>query len=172
MLDRLDTPAQVVDDLGRTLAQNELAVALNGDHSQYRGHERSIGFRWFTDPGERARYPRADHDHQGRVFASGLRAALSRTPEDAEAVELVAELRRRSPAFDAIWEDHDVGLRAGSPKRKIHPTVGPITLDCQTLAIEGGGQSLLVYTAAPGSESRDKLDLLRVVGDQRFAPSS
>lgn len=171
VLDRLDTPAQVVDDLGRSLAQNPMAVALNGDHARLTGHARSICFRWFTDPAERAGYPEADRDHHARVFVAGLRAAMARTPEDPEVRELVAALHRRSPEFTAIWDEHDVSVRMDSAKRKIHPTVGPITLDCQQLTCEGEGQFLLVYTATPGSEDRDKLDLLRVIGDQHFAPA-
>jgi transcriptional regulator with XRE-family HTH domain len=172
VLDRLDTPAQVVDDLGRTLAQNPMAVALNGDHAGYRGHARSICFRWFTDPDLRAMYPEDDQEHQARVFVAGLRAALARTPDDPEARELVAALQGRSPAFAAIWDEHDVSVRTGDVKRKLHPAVGPIALECQTLACEGEGQFLLVYTATPGSEDRAKLDLLRVIGAQEFAPTT
>jgi len=169
VLDRLDTPAQVVDDLGRTLAQNPMAVALNGDHAVLTGHARSICFRWFTDPAERAGYPEEDRDHHARVFVGGLRAAAARTPEDPEVRELVDALRLASPDFAAIWDEHDVSVRMEPTKRKIHPAVGPITLECQTLACEGEGQFLLVYTATPGSADREKLDLLRVIGDQRFA---
>jgi transcriptional regulator with XRE-family HTH domain len=171
VLDRLDTPAQVVDDLGRTLAQNPMAVALNGDHSGFTGHARSICFRWFTDPGLRATSPEEDREHQGRVFVASLRAAAARTPEDPEVRGLVAALRERSAAFAEAWDAHDVGVRLGTTKRKVHPAVGPLTLECQTLACEDEGQFLLVYTATPGSEDREKLDLLRVIGDQRFAPA-
>jgi transcriptional regulator with XRE-family HTH domain len=171
VLDRLDTPAQVVDDLGRTHAQNPMAVALNGDHAALTGHARSICFRWFAGPEERAGYPEEDHDHHARVFVGGLRAAAARTPDDPEVRDLVADLRRRSPEFATLWDEHDVSVRMDAAKRKIHPAVGAITLNCQRLACEGDGQFLLVYTAVPGSEDREKLDLLRVVGDQRFAPT-
>ena len=44
VLDRLDTPAQVMSDLGETLVQNELAVALVGDQTRYTGLARSVLF--------------------------------------------------------------------------------------------------------------------------------
>ncbi|MEN0013365.1 MAG: transcriptional regulator, partial [Solirubrobacteraceae bacterium] len=78
-------------------------------------------------------------------------------------------LHAASPDFTAIWDQHDIGARPNEPKHKLHPTVGPLTLDCQTLTCEDDGQALLVYTATPGSEDREKLDLLRVIGDQAFA---
>src|SRR5918995_6758558 len=47
VLERLDTPAQVMSDLGDTLVQNELAVALVGDQTQHTGPARSMLYRWF-----------------------------------------------------------------------------------------------------------------------------
>ncbi len=169
VLDRLDTPAQVVTDLGETLAQNRLAVALLGDQTSYAGHARSICFRWFTDPATRAGYPEADHQHHARVFVGGVRAALARAQDDPEIRALVDALHAVSPAFTAVWDEHDVGVRMSSSKRMLHPAVGAITLDCQKLTCEDESQALLVYTATPGTEDRDKLDLLAVIGDQEFA---
>ena len=39
-----------------------------------------------------------------------------------------------------------------------------LELHCQTLIDPGQSHSLLVYTAIPGSESHDKLQLLSVIG--------
>jgi MmyB-like transcription regulator ligand binding domain len=53
-----------VSSTGETLLQNRLAIALLGDHARYAGLARSVIYRWFTDPAERAIYPTADHDRQ------------------------------------------------------------------------------------------------------------
>ena len=45
-----------------------------------------------------------------------------------------------------------------------HPEVGELDLHCQILTDPESGQSLLVYTASPGTESYEKLKLLAVVG--------
>jgi len=64
ILDRLgDTPAQVVTDIGVTLVQTPLAVALLGDQTGYTGPSRSLFYRWFADPSERGRYAAEDHPH-------------------------------------------------------------------------------------------------------------
>jgi transcriptional regulator with XRE-family HTH domain len=76
VLDRLtDTPALILTAALETLAQNDLAVALLGDHAQYAGIARSSVYRWFTDPAERAVYPAEDRDRQSRAQVASLRAA-------------------------------------------------------------------------------------------------
>ena len=55
-------------------------------------------------------------------------------------------------------------MRPREVKRFVHPEVGPIELSCQSLVDPDQGHRLLVYTAAPGSESAEKLRLLGVVG--------
>src|SRR5919112_1437563 len=62
IFDRLhDTPAEIVTELGETLRQTALGIALTGDLTAYTGPERSIGYRWFTDAATRARYAPEDH---------------------------------------------------------------------------------------------------------------
>ena len=46
----------------------------------------------------------------------------------------------------------------------MHPEVGALELNCQTLLDPEQSHSLLVYTAVPGSESYEKLQLLSVIG--------
>ncbi len=50
----------------------------------------------------------------------------------------------------------------------VHPSIGLIELDCQTLVAENQAQALLVYTATPGTEDYEKLRLLAVIGAQQF----
>lgn len=169
ILDHLDTPAQVASDLGVTLAQNELAVALLGDHSRYEGPSRSLFYRWFTDPAARSKTPEDEHELQSRTYVASLRAVYGRNGDDAEAREMVERLRAESPEFAALWDRHEVGVRRDTHKRLIHPTVGLLTLDCQVLTAENQTECLVVFTAAPGSEDAERLKLLSVVGNQSFA---
>lgn len=167
ILDRLDdTPAEVVTELGETLRQTRLGVALTGDATRRTGPARSLGYRWFTDPGTRATYHEDDHEHLGRLWASGLREVVARRGPGSRAAALADDLLTRSPEFAALWERHEVGLRPREPKRFVHPQVGRLELACQTLLDPEQGHHLLVYTAEPGSESAEKLQLLGVLGHQ------
>jgi transcriptional regulator with XRE-family HTH domain len=164
ILDRLtDTPAEVVTELGETLRQTPLGVALTGDLTRYTGRARSIGYRWFTDPGCRARYHPEDHGLHARVFASGLRQTVTLRGPDSWAAELQRDLWERSAEFRDVWNDHEVGVRYSHVKRFVHPEVGILEVSCQALLDPDQGHSLLVYTAVPGSESYEKLQLLSVL---------
>ena len=163
VLDRLDTPAQIVDDLGHTLAQNPMGEALMGVHV---GDE-SVFRRWFmADPAERALWPEEDWDLHSRRYAAGLRVAYGR---DAEARAFVEELCRDSDEFARVWAEHEVKLPSNTSKRLVHPQVGLIDLDCQILTAENQTELLVVFTAAPGTQDAEKLALLGVIGTQQFA---
>jgi transcriptional regulator with XRE-family HTH domain len=169
VLDRLDTPAQVTSDLAVTLVQNEQAVALLGDQTEYEGPRRSLFYRWFTDPTERAHYPAEDHEQHSRTYVANLRAVHGRNSGDAEARELVDLLLAASPEFARLWDEHEVGVRRDTHKRIVHPSIGLLALDCQVLTAENQTERLVVFTAAPGSEDAARLELLSVVGGESFA---
>jgi transcriptional regulator with XRE-family HTH domain len=164
IFDRLaDTPAEVVTELGETLRQTPLGVALVGDLTRYTGPARSLGYRWFTDPAVREIYPTEDHPFLSRLWASGLRELVGVRGPDSRAAHYVELLVAESAEFREVWALHEVGVRPGATKRYQHPEVGPLELTCQTLLDPDQSHRLLVYTAAPGSESYEKLQLLSVV---------
>ncbi|MGD0700290.1 MAG: helix-turn-helix transcriptional regulator [Trebonia sp.] len=167
ILDRLeDTPAQVMGQAGTTLRQTPPAVALLGDETAYRGLSRSAAYRWFTDPVGRDLYPARDHDANSRIQASLLRESLARYGDGSFTAQVVAALLDRSDEFPGVWELQEVGLGFPPEKHLDHPEVGGLELYCQALFDGGSGQFLLVFTAAPGSESHGRLALLSVIGRQ------
>ncbi|MFF8033685.1 MULTISPECIES: helix-turn-helix transcriptional regulator [unclassified Streptomyces] len=170
VLDRLeDTPALILSDLGETLVQNRMAAALLGDASAHTGLARSAVYRWFTDPADRARYPEEDRDRQSRAQVASLRAAHGLHGPRSRAGTLVRALRKESEEFAGLWERHEVARRFEDHKTLIHPEIGAIELDCQALFTEDQSQTLLVLTAPPRTEGHEKLQLLAVLGLDRFA---
>lgn len=165
----LDTPAQVMGPLGETLAQNSTAVALFGDETHHTGLSRAAAYRWFTEPTARSLYPPADHEHHSRVQVSQLRSAAARLASS-EATPLLTHLRQNSEEFAALWAENDVSRRFSEEKRFIHPEVGDLTLYCQAAIDPDQIQTLLVFTATPGSASVEKLRLLTVIGTYDVAP--
>ena len=163
IIDRLqDTPAIVVNRYGETLLQTPMAVALLGDETRYTGLNRSMVYRWFTDPATRDRYPAEDHPLHARVFTSQLRLAYAAAP-DGHAGEIVKALLATSPEFAEIWAEHEVGITHVDRKRIVHPELGVLELWCQNLLDPDQAQVLVVFTAAPGSPSYEKLQLLSAV---------
>lgn len=167
ILDRLDdTPAEIVTELGETLRQTPMGVALTGETTGFTGPERSIGFRWFTDPATRELYAPQEHEFLTRMFASGLRQVATVRGPGSRAAHYAELLLERSAEFRRVWEDHEIGVRPHEVKHFVHPEVGALELTCQSLLDPDQSHRLLVYTALPGSESHEKLRLLSVLAPQ------
>jgi transcriptional regulator with XRE-family HTH domain len=170
VLARLDTPAQIVSDLGVTLSQNRLAEALLGVQTHHTGPRRSMIYRWFTDPAERRIHPEEDQPLHSRLWVASLRAVQGRAGDDPEAQEMVDRLLRESDEFATLWARHEVSTPTAKLKRFVHPLVGLLTLDCQILISEDTvTERLIVFTAGPSSEDAHRLELLSVIGSQDFA---
>nr|WP_202520141.1 helix-turn-helix transcriptional regulator [Streptomyces sp. SID1034] len=168
ILDRLtDLPASVLSDWGEVLAQNTMSVALTGDRTGT-----NLIRRWFTAPGTRALFPPENHEQHARAHVASLRAVTAARPGDPGPAALVEELRTASSEFETYWQSHDVVVRRPSPKRFLHPVVGTLDLDCEVLLSDGQGQQLIVHSARPGTDTGQRLELLRVIGVQDLSPSS
>ncbi|MEN3608493.1 helix-turn-helix transcriptional regulator [Plantactinospora sp. ZYX-F-223] len=168
MLDLLgDTPALVLSDLGEVLAQNRAAVLLTGDHTAFSGDRRYAVYRWFTDPATRAVHPPEEREYHGRQIVADLRAAAGRRSGDPTVTGLVEQLQAASADFRRLWAEHEVAVRRVDRKTIVHPRVGRLLMDCETLVTPDQGQQLLVLTPAD-AEARERLELLRVVGIEEF----
>lgn len=171
IFDRLhDTPAEIVTELGETLRQTELGVALTGELTALRGPERSICYRWFADPSMRLLYASEEHEFLSRLWVSGLREVATLRGGRSRAAHLRELLLDESEEFRWLWSDYEVGLRPHTVKHFVHSEVGELELNCQTLLDPNQSISLLVYTAEPGSESSEKLQLLSVIGASTREP--
>ena len=168
MLDLLaGTPAVVMSDLGEVLGQNRAALLLMGDHTGLTGDRRYIVYRWLTEPAAREVHPPEEREHHGRQFVADLRAAYGRRPGDPVVMGLVDRLSAASTDFRRLWAEHEVSVRRTDRKTLVHPRVGTLLMDCETLVTPDQGQQLLVLTPAD-AEARERLDLLRVLGTEEF----
>ncbi|MGV9563469.1 helix-turn-helix transcriptional regulator [Streptomyces sp. NPDC003480] len=168
MLDLLgDTPTLVLSDLGEVLAQNRAATLVTGDHTGFSGDRRYVVYRWFTDPAARAVCPAAEQEHRARQLVADLRAAAGRRSGDPTVAGLVDRLQAASADFRRLWAEHEVAVRRADRKTLLHPRVGRLVMDCETLVTPDQRQHLLVLT--PGdAETRERLQLLRVLGIEEF----
>jgi len=62
-----------------------------------------------------------------------------------------------------VWGEHEVGLTHVDRKRIVVADLGVLELWCQNLFDPEQEQVLIVFTAAPGSPSYEKLQLLGAV---------
>jgi transcriptional regulator with XRE-family HTH domain len=168
VLDRLvDAPAQVVSDSGQVLARNALAEALHGGPA-LPGRAGNLFWAMFADPAHEPRIPEADRPALAAHHVANLRATHARRPADPEVNALIKDLLAVSGEFRELWRRHDVAVMRDSGKTFLHPQVGPLELDCVVLLVASGEQSLILYTARPGTDAAERLALLRVLGHERF----
>ncbi|MGC5662848.1 helix-turn-helix transcriptional regulator [Micromonospora sp. WMMD723] len=162
-----DTPAMVLSDLGEVLAQNRMSVLLSGDHTGLTGDRRYVPYRYFTDPTVRDLHDPGEWQRHARQQVADLRAVAGRRAGDPTVTGLIDRLRTASEDFRRLWAEHEVAVRRADRKTFIHPRVGRITMDCETLVTPDLGQQLLVLTPAD-AEARERLELLRVLGVEEF----
>lgn len=167
--DLRDSAAFVVSDLGQFLAMNDLAKALLGDQTVYTGRDASVVWRWFTHPDARDRYPAEDRDKHSRFRVANLRATAARRAGDPDVEDLVGALLSHSEEFARLWAEHEVETPRERHKRLVHPTVGLIEVDCETLLTPEQDQELVLLTARPDSEAAEQLRLLQVIGLEGLA---
>lgn len=170
LLRRLPQAAAIVTSATlEVIAWNDLAAALMLDFSAVPRRDRNLVRRAFLGP---HLFGVSDLDAFRRHAALKLRAAVARYPGDREVAGLVAELVAGSPGFASLWDAHDVTAEVTLSKTFQHPQVGPVTVNCDLLDITDRDQSVVIYTADPGSPSASALQLLSVIGTQHMTVQS
>jgi transcriptional regulator with XRE-family HTH domain len=170
VLDRLvDTPAQVVSDSGQVLARNAMAEALFGG-PVLPGRAGNAIWRMFVERSSRALIPPELQPALMASHVADLRAIHSRRPQDAEVNALIRDLLEASEEFRELWERHDVAVMHSCRKTVLHPEVGPLELASEVLLDSTGEQSLVLYTPQPGTDTAERLELLRVLGREFAEP--
>jgi hypothetical protein len=77
-------------------------------------------------------------------------------------------LQAASGEFRRLWAEHEVAVKRVDRKTVIHPRVGELLLDTETLVGLDHRQRLMVLTPAD-NETRERLALLQVLGGQEFS---
>ncbi|MFI5907986.1 helix-turn-helix transcriptional regulator [Dactylosporangium sp. NPDC051541] len=163
------TPAQVADDLLTVLAQNRAAESLLGRWTGLPGYESNATWQWFANPASRERNEPDEYPRIGRAYAADLRAGLAHHPAgDRFAHGLVADLLGRSAEFRDLWGQQHVAALTSAPKRLRHPHIGRLDLQCDVVLSPATGQRLIVFRPRPGSDAREQLEFLAVLGSQQF----
>jgi transcriptional regulator with XRE-family HTH domain len=113
----------------------------------------------FLDPGAGEFY--RDWDGIAAQAVGSLRAEAGRDPHDRALTQLVGELSVGSQAFRERWAGHDVTYYRSGVQAFRHRVVGDLDLDYDALEIPADpGQTIVAYSAAPGSPSAQALSLL------------
>ncbi|WP_062464159.1 helix-turn-helix transcriptional regulator [Demequina soli] len=166
-----DAVAVVGNSRGDIVATNALGRAMYAPLYATQTEPVNYGRFIFLDPAARAFYP--DWEDIADMTAANLRTAAGRDPFDRSLSDLVGELSTRAEEFRTRWARHDVRLHHLGLKRLVHPVVGLVELDYTRLELPADpGLDLTTYTAAPGTDSADRLRLLASWWASRDTPTA
>jgi hypothetical protein len=153
------TPAFVLNGRLDILSANALGLALYAPiYADSVGPPNNARFI-FLDPHAIEFF--RDWDRVANDTVALLRAEAGRDPYDRQLSDLIGELATRSGDFRVRWTAHDVRIHTTGVKLLHHPVVGDLELPFETFPLSADpSQSLLAYTAEPGSASQNALNLL------------
>lgn len=157
LLDDLQTtPAFVLGRCTDILAWNAMAAALITDFGQIPAPERQFLRLLITNAAMHDLYD--DWEGVTRLAIAQLRMDAVRYPDDPRLAALVTEWAQLDASFAAWWDERDATFRGSGVKTLHHPLVGDLTLDWDTLtSATDPDQQVVVWTAEPGSASRERL---------------
>ena len=107
----------------------------------------------------------ADWETDARKVLATFRADFGRAGNDPRFIELVEELDRLGPEFHLWWPRHDVRSHGEGVKTINHPQAGRMMLEYTAFIVESEPDlSMIVYTAAPGTDTAAKIAQLMAKG--------
>jgi transcriptional regulator with XRE-family HTH domain len=161
LIDQLGAvPAAVYDEYWNPIVWNPLWAHVNGDPASRPDAERNMLWRLMTGLPMRAQRPPADVRDVQMVIVGDLRATFGLHGRNQQHDDFVAELSQRSEAFGELWSLQHVDSYRHDTKSIEHPDVGTLRIDCGILDTGSDGHRLILYTAAQGSSTYDRLEQL------------
>ncbi|MBE8474206.1 helix-turn-helix transcriptional regulator [Streptomyces justiciae] len=160
LLDTMDgVPAYITGRRSDILVWNRMAAAVFGDWSELPPQERNWARLVFLRPEYRDLF--VEWDQKAYDMVSFLRMDAGCHPDDPRLAALVGELSVKSEDFRRLWATHDVKEKSYGVKRLMHPLVGELALNFESFRLtDGTEQTLITYSAEPGSPSAEALRLL------------
>ena len=160
LLDSLELhPAHVVGPGTEVLAWNRLACAVFADFDRLERERRNMARLVYFEETWRDLYD--DWDAKADDVVAFLRFQAGHDPDDPELTALIGELSLKSEEFRHRWARQTVRDKTHGTVLLHNPIAGELDLGWETLRAPGeDDQSLIVYTAAPGSASEAGLRVL------------
>ena len=159
VLDAIDAPGWIRNGRADLLASNRLGRALYAPVFDDRARPANTARFTFLNPRGPEFY--RDWGATAKDMVAVLRAEAGRNPYARDLTDLVGELSTRSDPFRVMWGSHDVHVFRRSTKRLVHPLVGDLELDQETMALpDESGLSVVVYSARRDTPAQDALTLL------------
>jgi len=141
------SPAIVKNATWDVVAWNRAAAMLLTDYATLPREQRNILRLMFSHPA--VRNHQEDWKSVARFVVGAFRADAARAGATAAITELVDELSRTSPEFDALWRDNEVVAHGEGLKRIHHAELGLLELEFSAFSVDGRPElGMVVYNPA------------------------
>jgi transcriptional regulator with XRE-family HTH domain len=138
------SPAIIKTATWDVIAWNRAAAVVLTDYAKLPPDGRNILRLMFAD--SRVRAAQEDWQSVARSVVAGFRADAARAGAGEEIAQLVEELSRLSPEFEALWRDNEIFAHGEGLKRITHPELGLLELEFSVFAVDGRPDlGMLVY---------------------------
>jgi transcriptional regulator with XRE-family HTH domain len=153
VLDALEaSPALVRTATWDVVAWNRAATVVLNDYGSLPRDQRNILRMIFGDP--RVRAAQYDWESVARFVVGAFRADAARAGATSQVGDLVDELCRVSPEFEALWRDNDVSSHGEHVKQLRHPILGPIAFEYSSFAVDGRPDlGMVIYNPATPADA-------------------
>jgi transcriptional regulator with XRE-family HTH domain len=153
LLRQLDPfPAAVQNARWDVLAFNRGFDGLLGMGSVPRS-ERNALMLYFTDPDRPRQW--VEWEENAPRLVSQFRTVMARHVSEPAWQQFLDEVRRASPVFDRLWQQHEVGVYGNAPKHFRHPVIGDLSLTRFHLWTEPREDGLLAVGYAPADRATE-----------------
>jgi len=164
------SPAMVRTATWDVVAWNRASALLLTDYGSLPREQRNILRLIFVN--SRVRAAQEDWQSVARFVVGAFRADAARAGASAEIAQLVEELCRSSPEFEALWRNNEIAGPGEGLKRLHHPDIGPVALEFSTFAVEGRPDlTMMVYNPAT-EETAARIEALIAARTGRSDPPS
>jgi transcriptional regulator with XRE-family HTH domain len=153
-------PAYVMDARTDLVAWNRAACAVIAPFDAIPARERNVLRILFSNPTVRLRL--LDWDATAKYMLARFRVARMSLGPIARFDEVVTDLSARSAEFRAWWKREDVQTSEVRQERVDHPEVGLLVLNYTPLQVLESDHCVMLGTPDARSDSRRKLELLRL----------
>jgi transcriptional regulator with XRE-family HTH domain len=138
------SPAFIKTATWEVVAWNAAAAVVLTDYGALPADQRNILRLIFCNPAIRAK----QHDWKSvaRFVVGAFRADAARAGAVSEVSDLVDELCKVSPEFEALWRENDVNVHGEGLKRLEHPKLGTVEMEYSAFAVDGRPDlGLIIY---------------------------
>ena len=156
VLDAMEvSPAIIKTATWDVIAWNRAAAVVLTDYAKLPPSGRNVLRLMFANA--RVRAAQEDWQSVARAVVAGFRADAARAGAGEEVAQLVEELSRLSPEFEALWRENDIIAYGEGIKRIRHPEIGLLELEFSVFAVDGRPDlGMLVYNPTT-SASADRI---------------